>query len=111
MWARRLGSQGRGWGMGATSADFDNDGDQDLYATQLRENLLFRNDGDRFVDVAAVAGVATRPIGAQARLGPTTTATATSTCTWRAMRYSIRLRLNAWGRSGRGWTSSSVRGD
>ena len=54
-----FGVAGLGWGMGATSADFDNDGDQDLYATQLRENLLYRNDGDRFVDVAAAAGVAT----------------------------------------------------
>ena len=54
-----LGVAGRGWGMGATSADFDNDGDQDLYATQLRENLLYRNDGDQFVDVAVAAGVAT----------------------------------------------------
>ena len=36
-----FGVAGLGWGMGATSADFDNDGDQDLYATQLRENLLF----------------------------------------------------------------------
>ena len=53
-----FGVAGLGWGMGATSADFDNDGDQDLYATQLRENLLYRNDGDRFVDVAAAAGVA-----------------------------------------------------
>ena len=53
-----LGTADRGWGMGATSADFDNDGDQDLYATQLRENLLYRNDGERFVDVAAAAGVA-----------------------------------------------------
>ena len=57
-----FGAAGRGWGMGATSADFDNDGDQDLYATQLRENLLFRNDGDRFVDVAATAGVAASPL-------------------------------------------------
>ena len=53
-----FGVAGLGWGMGAPSADFDNDGDQDLYATQLRENLLYRNDGDRFVDVAAAAGVA-----------------------------------------------------
>ena len=54
-----FGVAGLGWGMGATSADFDNDGDQDLYATQLRENLLYRNDGDRFADVTAAAGVAT----------------------------------------------------
>ena len=53
------GVQGRGWSMGAISADYDDDGDQDLYITCLRENILYRNDGGRFVDVAAQAGVAT----------------------------------------------------
>ena len=36
---------GRGWGMGAISADYDNDGDADLYVTNLRHNILYRNDG------------------------------------------------------------------
>lgn len=49
---------GRGWGMGVVCADYDNDGNQDLYITNLQENVLYRRDGDRFVDVAVGAGVA-----------------------------------------------------
>jgi hypothetical protein len=46
--------------MGAISADYDNDGDADLYVTNLQENILYRNDGTQgFVDVAESAGVAT----------------------------------------------------
>jgi len=52
-----LKAPGRGWGMGAVSADYDSDGDADLYVTTLQENLLYRNDGDGgFTDVAARAG-------------------------------------------------------
>jgi len=40
------------YGMGASAADFDADGDPDLYVTCLGRNLLFRNDGGRFVEVA-----------------------------------------------------------
>ena len=39
------GVEGYGWAMGALSADYDNDGDQDLYITCLRDNILYRNDG------------------------------------------------------------------
>lgn len=47
-----------GFGMGATFADFDADGDQDLYVTNAGPNRLFRNRGDgTFEDVAAAAGV------------------------------------------------------
>ncbi|MCC7263497.1 MAG: CRTAC1 family protein [Candidatus Latescibacteria bacterium] len=45
------------YGMGATAADYDADGDQDLYLTTLGPNLLLRNDGGRFTEVAAQAGV------------------------------------------------------
>ncbi len=32
------------YGIGVTAADYDNDGDQDLYLTTLGHNLLFRNE-------------------------------------------------------------------
>lgn len=56
--AADLGIVGYGWGMGAISGDYDNDGDSDLYVTCLRENILYRNDG-KFVDVTARARVET----------------------------------------------------
>ncbi len=45
------------YGMGATVADYDGDGDADIYLTTLGPNLLLRNDQGRFVDVAEEAGV------------------------------------------------------
>ncbi len=45
--------------MGAVFADYDNDGDQDLFVADRHEDRLFQNDGTgHFVDVAAAAGVA-----------------------------------------------------
>ena len=41
-----------------TIADYDADGDPDIYLTTLGPNLLLRNDAGRFVDVAREAGVA-----------------------------------------------------
>lgn len=55
----KAGVQGRYYGMGAAAADFDNDGDTDLFVTGFRGNQLFRNNGDgTFTDTAAEAGVA-----------------------------------------------------
>ena len=46
------------YGMGVTIADYDADGDPDIYMTTLGKNLLLRNDEGRFVDCAGEAGVA-----------------------------------------------------
>jgi len=49
----------RGFGMGASFADFDDDGDKDLYVTNWGPNRLFRNRGDgTFEEVAGELGVA-----------------------------------------------------
>jgi len=48
-----------GFGMGASFADYDGDGDVDLYVTNHGPNRLFQNRGDgTFEDVAVEAGVA-----------------------------------------------------
>lgn len=44
------------YGMGAAAADYDADGDVDLYVTAVGDNRLYRNDGGRFVDVTRAAG-------------------------------------------------------
>ncbi len=50
---------GNGFGMGVATGDYDNDGDIDLYVTNLGENLLLENDGTGvFTNVASSAGVA-----------------------------------------------------
>ena len=46
------------YGLGVSAADYDNDGDTDIYITALGPNHLFRNNGaGRFEDVTARAGV------------------------------------------------------
>jgi hypothetical protein len=47
-----------GYGMGAAAGDYDNDGDVDVYITNLGANVLLQNDGKgRFADVTPAAGV------------------------------------------------------
>lgn len=47
-----------GWACAPICADYDGDGDVDLFVTQFGRNMLMRNDGGLFVDVTATAGVA-----------------------------------------------------
>ena len=46
------------YGMGAAVADYDNDGDSDLFITAVGMNHLYRNDDGVFVSVTEDAGVA-----------------------------------------------------
>ncbi len=46
-----------GYGFGVVAADYDNDGDDDLYFTTLGPNLLLRNEGGVFQDVTQAAGL------------------------------------------------------
>lgn len=58
---RAAGVVGNQFGMGVAAADFDSDGDTDLYVTSYGRNLLFRNRGDgTFDEVARESGVAAR---------------------------------------------------
>ncbi|MDE0620721.1 MAG: CRTAC1 family protein [Bryobacterales bacterium] len=54
------GVAGSGYSMGAATADYDNDGQTDLYVTGVNRNVLYRNLGScRFEDVTESAGVGT----------------------------------------------------
>jgi hypothetical protein len=54
----RAGVGLRAYGMGTAVADYDNDGDLDLFVTAFGPDKLFRNNGDgTFSDVTAQAGV------------------------------------------------------
>ena len=46
------------YGQGVAVGDYDNDGDVDLFFSAVGPNRLFRNDGGKFVDATAEAGVA-----------------------------------------------------
>jgi len=51
-----------GHGLGVTAADYDNDGDQDLYLSHFGENVFYCNNGDgTFTDISEGAGVRRGP--------------------------------------------------
>src|SRR6185312_5992491 len=55
----KAGVAGHSFGMGVATGDYDNDGFEDLYVTNVGGNILYRNNGDgTFTDVTARAGVA-----------------------------------------------------
>lgn len=54
----QAGVGGKGFGMGVTVGDYDNDGFEDIYVTNYNSSILYRNNGDgTFSDVTAKAGV------------------------------------------------------
>ena len=53
------------YGMGGTAADYDADGDTDLYVTAVGDNRLYRNDGGRFTDVTRESGTGGSAPGAE----------------------------------------------
>ena len=54
-------------GMGLAAADYDRDGDVDLYITHVGRDMLLRNNADgTFTDVSGLAGVATDGLGSSA---------------------------------------------
>ncbi|WP_420617025.1 CRTAC1 family protein [Candidatus Palauibacter sp.] len=53
------------YGMGGTAADYDADGDTDLYVTAVGDNRLYRNDGGRFTDVTRETGTEGNAPGAE----------------------------------------------
>jgi hypothetical protein len=54
----QAGVGGKGFGMGVTVGDFDNDGYEDIYVTNWNSSILYHNNGNgTFTDVTAKAGV------------------------------------------------------
>lgn len=43
---KKAGVGDTGWGMGCAAADYDNDGDMDLYVTNYGPNFFYSNNGD-----------------------------------------------------------------
>jgi enediyne biosynthesis protein E4 len=54
----QAGVAGKGFGVGITAGDFDNDGNEDLYVTNYNSAILYHNNGNgTFTDITAKAGV------------------------------------------------------
>ena len=64
------GVESESWSMGVAAADYDNDGQPDIYVTNLGRNQLFRNNGDgSYSEVGRAVGVDDQQWGASAAWG------------------------------------------
>lgn len=63
---REAGVVDRRYGLGCAAADYDNDGDPDLFVTNLDGSVLYRNDKGRFVDGTRRSGVSPPPLATSA---------------------------------------------
>jgi hypothetical protein len=52
-----VGLTPKGYGQGVSVADYDGDGDPDVYVTRYGRNTLWRNDRGRFTDATDEAGI------------------------------------------------------
>ena len=58
----RAGVGDTGYGIGCCVADYNNDGNSDLFVTNYGQNVLYRNDGDgTFTDMTTDAGIVGEP--------------------------------------------------
>ncbi|TAM79247.1 MAG: CRTAC1 family protein [Acidobacteria bacterium] len=58
----KAGVAGAGYSMGASAADYDNDGHVDLFVAGVGRNILYHNRGDgTFEDVTGEAGIKSSP--------------------------------------------------
>ncbi len=56
---KEAGVGDQGFGFGCSAADFDNDGDLDLYVLNYGPNVFYRNNGDgTFTDISKTSGLA-----------------------------------------------------
>jgi hypothetical protein len=56
--AEETGLDDRNWSMAAAAADYDNDGDEDLFLLNYGPNVFYRNNGDgTFTDITDLTGL------------------------------------------------------
>jgi hypothetical protein len=56
---KEAGVGDKGYGVGCSAADFDNDGDLDLYVLNYGPNVLYQNNGDgTFTNISRTSGLA-----------------------------------------------------